>query len=104
MNHPKCEKCGRFVSIKKPYKSERIYEHLQPLTDLFWHLKCYPKTINMKTYTREQVAELIDKILQHADCVMDAITNEHTDYDGEALLDIVDPEHVDNSLKKYSRQ
>lgn len=46
----------------------------------------------MKTYTRDEVIRLIDEILKHADCVMDSIVNEHTNYDGEELLNLVDPE------------
>lgn len=44
----------------------------------------------MKLFTREQVVKIIDEILQHADCVTDAITNEHTDFDGEELLSMVE--------------
>jgi len=44
----------------------------------------------LKIFTREQVVKIIDEILLNADCVMDAITNEHTDYDGEELLSMVE--------------
>ena len=45
-----------------------------------------------RVYTRKEVIDIIDQILQHADCVMDAISNEDPDYDGESLLDIVEEE------------
>jgi len=50
----------------------------------------------MKLFTTEQVVKIIDKILENADCVMDAITNEHTDFGGEEFLKMVenDPEVV----------
>lgn len=43
-------------------------------------------------YTRDEVIKMIDKILEHADAVMDAITNEHTDWYGETLLQLVETE------------
>jgi hypothetical protein len=51
----------------------------------------------LKLFTREQVVKIIDVILTNADCVMDAITNECTDYDGEELLSMVEnkPEVVE---------
>lgn len=29
INPPKCEKCGRFVSIKKHYKTKNIYSYYE---------------------------------------------------------------------------
>ena len=51
----------------------------------------------LKLFTREQVVKIIDEILLNADCLMDAITNEYTDYDGEELLSMVEnkPEIVE---------
>jgi len=40
-----------------------------------------------KTFTREEVVNLLNVLLeQNAPSLMDAITNEHTDFDGEELL------------------
>jgi len=41
-----------------------------------------------QTFTRKEVIDLIDNLLTHADAVMDSITNENTDFNGEALLEI----------------
>lgn len=43
-----------------------------------------------QTFTRDEVVELINTILEHADCVMDAITNEYTDWDGQSLLQLAE--------------
>ena len=40
-----------------------------------------------QTFTREQVINVLNVLLQeNASSLMDAITNEHTDFDGEELL------------------
>ena len=41
-----------------------------------------------KLYSEEEVINLVDNILQHADKVIDAITNENTDWDAESLFEI----------------
>lgn len=43
---PKCDKCGKFISIKKPHKVKRIYEQFSPLADLVYHVSCYFKKYN----------------------------------------------------------
>jgi len=43
-----------------------------------------------QTFTREEVIRLLDEILTYGNVLMDAITNEHTDIDGETLLEIVE--------------
>lgn len=46
---------------------------------------------NFKTnYTREEVVNIIDDLLQRPHLLEDATTNENTDYDGEELLKIVE--------------
>jgi hypothetical protein len=61
----------------------------------------------LKLFTREQVVKIIDEILLNADCVMDAITSEYTDYDGEELLSMVenkqtpDPKLIDSMAMRY---
>ena len=57
----------------------------------------------LKLFTREQVVKIIDEILLNADCLMDAITNEYTDYDGEELLSMVEnkPEIVELHKIKF---
>ena len=41
-------------------------------------------------YSRNQVIDLIDNILEHAENVLDAINNENTDWHGETLLELVE--------------
>lgn len=41
-----------------------------------------------KMYSEQEVINLVDNILQHADKVIDAITNENTDWDAESLVEI----------------
>lgn len=43
-----------------------------------------------ETFTRQEVAELIDKILEYPTQVTDAINNEYTDWHGEELMELVD--------------
>jgi len=43
-----------------------------------------------ENYTREEVIAIIDKILIHANCLLDAIANEYTNCDGSKLLDLVE--------------
>jgi hypothetical protein len=42
-----------------------------------------------EVYTHEQIVAILDNILQHPDKVMDAINNEHTDWDAENLIKLV---------------
>lgn len=41
-------------------------------------------------YSKSEVIDLIDNILEHADNVLDAINNENTDWHGETLLELVE--------------
>ncbi len=41
-------------------------------------------------YTREEVIDIIDNALHHADAVMDAITSEDPQYSAEDLLEMVE--------------
>jgi len=43
----------------------------------------------MKTYTKQEVVDIIDKILEHPDEVMDAIQNENTWIGGWELFDLI---------------
>jgi hypothetical protein len=43
-----------------------------------------------QTYTRQEVIDLIDNLLQHGDTVMDAISSEDPKHDPEELLEIVE--------------
>jgi hypothetical protein len=38
-------------------------------------------------FTREEVINLIEKLLQDPDVLMDAVQNENTDWDAEKLLE-----------------
>jgi len=40
-----------------------------------------------QNYTREEVIELVDLILEMGDVLIDAVTNENTDWDGESVLE-----------------
>lgn len=41
-----------------------------------------------KLFTREEVIAMIDSMLQSPDVLLDAVQNENTDYDGEALFEM----------------
>mgnify|MGYP001555391468 CR=1 FL=1 len=41
-----------------------------------------------ETFTREEVIKIIDDLLQRPDLLMDAMTNEQTDYDAGDLFDM----------------
>jgi hypothetical protein len=41
-----------------------------------------------QAFTRQEVIELFDIFLECGDILLDVATNEHTDYDGEACLEI----------------
>lgn len=45
-----------------------------------------------KQYTREDIINVIDFLIQRPDLMWDAMNNEHTDYDAEAILTIVERE------------
>lgn len=42
----------------------------------------------MKTFTREQVIEIIDDLLQRPDLLIDAVSNEDTNYGADELFEI----------------
>lgn len=44
------------------------------------------QTTPKETFTREEVIQIIHNILQNPDEVLDAVQNEHTDWDAEELL------------------
>lgn len=41
-----------------------------------------------KLYSRQEVEALISNLLEHSDIVMDAISNENTNWDGQELLNL----------------
>lgn len=55
---------------------------------------------NRLLFTREDVVEIIDQLLQRPDVLMDAIQNEHTDNDAETLLDMVEGALYDPKQKR----
>lgn len=45
-----------------------------------------------ETYTREEVIKLVDEILQYPDQVIDAVSNENTDYGAKELIEMAEKE------------
>lgn len=45
-----------------------------------------------KTYTREEVIKLVDEILQYPDQLIDAVSNENTDWGAEELIEMAEGE------------
>lgn len=43
----------------------------------------------MKTYTKEELEQIVKNLLEHPDKVIDYMTNENTEWDVESLLDLV---------------
>jgi|GEM_PF-2896781 len=43
-----------------------------------------------ETYTREEVIKLVDEILQYPDQVIDALSNENTDWGAEELIEMAE--------------
>lgn len=43
-----------------------------------------------QTFTRQEVVDLIETILQNPDTVIDAVTNENTNYGAEELLEMAE--------------
>lgn len=44
----------------------------------------------MKNYTREEVIQVIEALLQMPDALIDAVQNENTEFDAESLLEAAD--------------
>lgn len=45
-----------------------------------------------KKYTREEVINIIDELLQRPDLIIDATNNEHTEWNAESLLYMAESE------------
>ena len=45
-----------------------------------------------ETYTREEVIKLVDEILQYPGQVIDAVSNENTDWGAEELIEMAEKE------------
>ena len=43
---------------------------------------------NKNSFSKEEVIHIINELLQRPDIIIDACSNEYTDYDAEELLDI----------------
>jgi hypothetical protein len=43
----------------------------------------------MKTYTKEELNQIVRYLLEHPDPVIDYLTNENSDWDIDSLLDLV---------------
>jgi hypothetical protein len=43
-----------------------------------------------ETFTREEVIKLVDEILQYPDQLIDAVSNENTDWDAESLIELTE--------------
>ena len=58
-----------------------------------------------QNYTREEVIKLVETILELGDQVMDAITNENTDWTAKELIDVAESYiEKDNSRIVESQQ
>lgn len=45
-----------------------------------------------ETFTREEVIKLVDEILQYPDQVIDAVSNENTNWGAEELIEMAEKE------------
>lgn len=43
----------------------------------------------MKTYTKEELKQIIENLLEHPDQVIDYMTNDNSEWDIESLLELV---------------
>ena len=43
-----------------------------------------------QNFTRQEVINVLDELLQRPDILIDAVSNENTDYDAESLLEIAE--------------
>ena len=43
-----------------------------------------------ENYTREEVIKMVDEILQYPDQVIDAVTNENTDWGADELIELAE--------------
>lgn len=74
---------------------EKLRETLSPNEKQMWITGYLLALTNFKQfqereqmYSKKEVVNVVDNILQHADKVIDAITNENTDWDAESLVEI----------------
>lgn len=46
--------------------------------------------VTKDTFTRQEVIDLVEKILQYPDPVIDAVSNEWTNWDAESLIELAE--------------
>jgi hypothetical protein len=53
--------------------------------------------MRQQTFTRKQVIELVDKILENPDEIIDFLENEDSAWDGEQLIELAEDEQAEIS-------
>jgi len=97
--HHECGNVTEFHRIAYCKNNQWIKNDIGEQITFWTNLLPFPKQDNLESdayiinpgkYSRDEVIQIIDNVLEHADLVMDAITNEETFIDGEELLKLLE--------------